>query len=146
MPAGEKVLKGTWAMTLKRLSDGTPSKYKARFCVRGDLQTEGVDYFETYAPVFQWSTVRLVLTMILSHGWQTKQVDYTNAFYRAESKKETYIESPKGFGRADKIPKVLRLIKSLYGLKIDPNFFLTNLELDYLKEILYSLRLINPCL
>ena len=88
IPLGKKVLKGTWALKLKRLSDGTPSKYKAKVCVRGDLQTKGVNYFETYAPVFQWSTVRLVLTMILSHGWHTKQVDYTNAFCKVEIKKK----------------------------------------------------------
>ena len=88
----------------RRLSDGTPSKYKARYCVRGDLQSEGVDYFETYAPVVQWSTVRLVLTMILSHGWHTKQVDYTNAFAQAEINEEIYIEPPRGFGAMDKIP------------------------------------------
>jgi hypothetical protein len=58
-------LKSTWAFTLKRLPDGTPSKFKARFCVRGDLQREGVDFFETYAPVCQCSTVRMILTMAL---------------------------------------------------------------------------------
>ena len=49
-----RILKGTWALKLKQLPDGTPSKYKARYCVRGDLQTEGVDHFKTYAPVVQW--------------------------------------------------------------------------------------------
>jgi hypothetical protein len=48
------VIKSTWIFKLKRLPDGTPSKYKARFCVRGDLHKEGVDFFETYAPVCQW--------------------------------------------------------------------------------------------
>jgi hypothetical protein len=47
------VLKSTWVFKLKRLPDGTPSKFKARFCVRGDLQQEGVDFFETYATVCQ---------------------------------------------------------------------------------------------
>ena len=35
--ASRKILKGTWALKLKRLPDRTPSKYKARYCVRGDL-------------------------------------------------------------------------------------------------------------
>ena len=48
-----KVLKGIYALKLKRTHDGTPFKFKARYCVRGDLQIEGVDYFETYAPVVQ---------------------------------------------------------------------------------------------
>ena len=72
VPPGRKILKSTWAFKLKRLPDETPLKYKTRFCVRGDLQTEGVDYFETYAPVVQWSTIRLLLTLILSNGWATK--------------------------------------------------------------------------
>jgi hypothetical protein len=46
-----KILSGTWAFKLKRLPDGSPSRFKARYCVCGDQQTEGVDYFETYAPV-----------------------------------------------------------------------------------------------
>ena len=72
IPTGRMILKSTSAFKLKRLSDGTPLKYKARFCVRGDLQTEGVDYFETYALVVQWSTIRLLLTLILSNDWATK--------------------------------------------------------------------------
>jgi hypothetical protein len=79
-----KVIKSTWVFKLKHLPDGTPSKYKARLCVRGDLQTEGVDYFETYAPVVHWSTFRMLLTLVLKEGWATRQVDYTNAFAQAE--------------------------------------------------------------
>ena len=62
------VLSGTWAFKLKRLPNGTPYKYKTRYCVWGDKQIAGVDYFETYAPVVQWSTVRLLLTLVLSKG------------------------------------------------------------------------------
>ena len=62
VPFNHPILKGTWAFKLKRLPDGSPSKFKARYCVRGDLQREGIDFFETYAPVaVQWTTVRLIL-------------------------------------------------------------------------------------
>ena len=55
--SGKNVLPGTWAFKRKLFPDGRLRKCKARFCVRGDMQIEGVDYFETYAPVVQWSTL-----------------------------------------------------------------------------------------
>ena len=138
------ILKGTWAFKLKRLPDGTPSKFKARYCVRGDLQKEGIDYFETYAPVVQWSTVRLILTMILAKGWVTKQVDYTNAFAQAVLKEEVYIEAPRGFARGDG-KDVLKLNNSLYGLKQAPKTFYEKLR-DGLLERGFVQSMIDPCL
>jgi hypothetical protein len=57
MPDGANLLPSTWALKLKRYPDGNMQKLKARFCVRGDKQIAGVDYFESYAPVASWSTV-----------------------------------------------------------------------------------------
>jgi hypothetical protein len=121
--AKKKVIKSTWFFKLKRLTDGAPSKFKARFCVRGDLQEEGVDYFETYAPVVQWSTVRLLLRMVLKEGWATRQVDYTNAFAQAEIKEEVYVYPPKLFAPGNRTDRVIRFLKSLYGLKQAPKTF-----------------------
>ena len=59
-----KVRPCIWAFRIERFPDGLVKKFKARFCVRGDCQTEGVDFFETWSPVVQWSTVRTM--MILS--------------------------------------------------------------------------------
>ena len=42
----------TWDFNLKRLPNESPLKSKARYCALGKKQTEGVDYFETYIPVF----------------------------------------------------------------------------------------------
>jgi hypothetical protein len=58
------------------------------------LQEEGVDYFETYAPVVAWSTVHMLLAMVLQEGWNTKQVDYTNEFAQSELDEEVYVERP----------------------------------------------------
>jgi Reverse transcriptase (RNA-dependent DNA polymerase) len=112
------VLKSTWVFKLKCLPDGTPYQYKACFfCVRGDLQIEGVDFFETYAPVVQWSTIRMLLASILTKAWTTRQVDYTNAFAQAEIKEEIYVEYPKLFDSVVGEDRVLKLNKSLYGSK-----------------------------
>ena len=62
------VINSTWAFKCKRYPDGLIKKFKARFCARGDRQLEGIDFFETYAPVVQWRTIRLmfVLEVLLS--------------------------------------------------------------------------------
>lgn len=82
------VLPSTWAFKCKRYSDGLVRKLKARFCARGDRQIEGVDFFETYAPVVNWQTVRLMLVMSLLMGLSTRQVDYTAAFVHADIDKD----------------------------------------------------------
>ena len=83
--------------------------------MRRDKQIEGVDYFDTYAPVVQWSTVKLVLTMVLDNNWTTRQVDYTNAFAQADLKEEVYIEPPKDFFTKRQKDLVLRLLKACMG-------------------------------
>ena len=78
------VLPSTWAFKCKRFPDGLVKKLKARFCVRGDRQREGVDFFETFAPVVSWNTVRLMLVLSLILNLATRQVDYTAAFLHAD--------------------------------------------------------------
>ena len=137
------VLPGTWAFKCKRFPDGSVRKLKARFCVRGDRQIQGIDFFETWAPVVNWNTVRLMLILSLVLGLATKQVDYTTAFLHAPIKDEVYVEMPRGYTQPG---KVLRLNRSLYGLKQSPkNFF------EYLKENLEGVGFeaqtdIDPCL
>jgi hypothetical protein len=78
------ILPSTWAFKCKRYPDGDVRKLKAQFCARGDCQIEGVDFFETYAPVVNWQTVRIMLFMSLLPQLSTKQVDYRAAFVHAD--------------------------------------------------------------
>ncbi len=43
------VIRLTWAFKCKQFPDGLIKKFKACFCARGDMQLEGIDFFETYA-------------------------------------------------------------------------------------------------
>jgi hypothetical protein len=119
---GSNVLPSTWAFKMKRYPDGSLSKYKARFCAGGHRQIEGVDFFETFAPVVNWTTVRLLLILSQLLNLSSKQVDYTAAFIHAPISDTVYVEMPSGFSE---LGKVLKLKKSLYGLKQSSrNFFL----------------------
>jgi Reverse transcriptase (RNA-dependent DNA polymerase) len=66
VPKGTKVLPAVWAMRRKRrLATGEPYKWKARLNVHGGKQEHGVNYWETYAPVIAWDTIRLFLVLAL---------------------------------------------------------------------------------
>ena len=67
-PKYAKMIPGTWAFRAKRFPHGQLRKLKARFCVRGDKQEAGVDYFETYAPVVSWTTIRMMTTLSIVMG------------------------------------------------------------------------------
>ena len=119
--SGMNVLPSTWAFKCKRYPDGRVRKLKARLCARGDRQIQGVDFHETWAQVVNWNTVRLMLVLSQVQGLATRQVDYTMAFLHAPIDSKVYVEMPKGFQQQG---KVLKLKKSLYGLKQSPkNFF-----------------------
>ena len=138
------VIGGTWAFKIKRFPDGVIKKFKARFCARGDQQLEGVDFFETYAPVVQWSTVRLMLILEILLKLKSKQGDITAAFLHADvpENENVYVEMPRGF---DKKGKVLKLKKTLYGLRQSPRAFW-----QYLTEKLEANGMkqseLDPCL
>ena len=122
--ATTKVLPGTWVFKVKRAPDGSFKKFKARYCVRGDLQ-EGD--FETYAPVVQFSSVRLFLAWSLLLDWYTCSVDFSNAFIQAKLKDDTFIHLPRGFTSSQRSKTCLKLKKSLYGLAVAPRLWYEHL-------------------
>ena len=119
---GMNVIQSIWAFKLKRFPDGLIKKFKARFCARGDQQLEGIDFFETYAPVVQWTSVRMMLILEILMKLKSKQGDVTAAFLHAElgPEEKVYVEMPLGFRQRG---KVLRLKKTLYGLRQSPRMF-----------------------
>ena len=129
---GMNILPGTWAFKLKRYPDGKVKKFKARFCARGDRQKEGIDFTETYAPVAQWTTVRMMLILECLLGLKSKQGDISCAFLHAElgPTERIYVEMPRGFKQYDGKgrPKVLSLLRFLYGLRNSPRAFSSVLD------------------
>ena len=82
-PRGSNVLQSTWAFRKNWYPDGALKKYKVRFCVRGDQQINGLDMFDTYAPVVSGITIRLLLVLSLILNLEPQQVDYTHTFCQA---------------------------------------------------------------
>jgi hypothetical protein len=95
------------------------NKYKARLNVHGGKQEYAINYFETYAPVVTWFSIRLLLVLSILNKWYTRQVDFILAYPQADIEFDMYMDLPKGietkYGNGK--THVLKLLKNLYGQK-----------------------------
>jgi hypothetical protein len=108
----------------KRYPDGLIKKFKAHFYARGNEQLEGIDFFETYATVIQWTTILQMFNVEILLGLKSNQVDVTCAILCAdlEPGENIYVEMSLGFAQYLKngLKKCLKLKKTLYGIWQSP--------------------------
>ena len=121
------VIMSTWEFKLKRYPDLLIKKFKKNFCYRGDMQLEGIDFFKTYSPVVQWTTVRLMIIPRVLLGLKSKQGDVISAFLHSDLGKDekVFVDMHRGFEVKGKNggTKVLKLFKTLFGLRQIPRAF-----------------------
>nr|KAJ0198596.1 hypothetical protein LSAT_V11C700365700 [Lactuca sativa] len=120
LPPGCKALGCKWILKRKMKVYGTIDKYKARLVIQDFRQKEGIDFFDTYAPVARISTIRLLLALAAIHNLVIHQMDVKTAFLNGELDEEIYMKQPEGFVMPGNEHKVCKLKKSLYGLKQAP--------------------------
>jgi hypothetical protein len=124
LPHRARYLDLIWTNRRKRRPDGYLKKYKARLCVNGSRQIQGIDYTESFAPVVQGSTIRMANTLAAMHNLKGKQIDFAQDFIQAKLKEDIYVRFPAGFEhKNDKW--ALKLKRNLYGLvQASRNWFL----------------------
>ena len=86
-----------WSFKRKRKPDGLLLKHKARLCAHGGQQRWGGSYWETYSPVVNMLTVRLLLSICKIHNLQSKDIDFVLAFPQAELKEDIWMMLPVGY-------------------------------------------------
>ncbi|CAL8993556.1 unnamed protein product, partial [Prunus brigantina] len=88
------MLPNKWVFRFKRNSDSTIQHYKAHFVTNGFHQQPGLDYGETFSPVANHSTIRLILALSVQFSWHVRQLDVHNFFYMAILMKRFICASP----------------------------------------------------
>ncbi|KAL5571977.1 hypothetical protein UlMin_021574 [Ulmus minor] len=71
-PTDVNIIGCKWVFKIKYKTDGSIDRHKARLVAKGYNQTHGLDYFETFSPVVKPATIRIVLTLALSSGWDVR--------------------------------------------------------------------------
>jgi hypothetical protein len=120
IPSDTKIIMSIWSFKRKCYPDGMLNKHKAHLCAHGGMQSWGQSYWETYAPVVNWASIRLILAIAKIHGLSSKSIDFVLAFPQADLEIPVFMELPIGFDTPDNKERrfyVLKLNKSLYGLK-----------------------------
>jgi len=113
-----RVVTSKWVFKVKRQSDGSIERYKARLVARGFSQKPGIDYDETFAPVAKFQSIRLLPALAAMHDVELHQMDVKTAFLYGSLEELVFTEQPEGFERGKDM--VWQLIKALYGLKQSP--------------------------
>jgi hypothetical protein len=72
LPPRTRYLDLIWTYRHKFHPGRSLKKYKAHLCVNGSRQTQGIDYTESFVPVVQWSTIRMVSTLAAMHYLKRK--------------------------------------------------------------------------
>jgi len=116
LPAGRRAVGCRWVFKVKEDADGKIIKYKSRLVAQGFSQQPGVDYEETFAPVGRATSLRILLSILANKDYYVKQLDVEGAYLNGELDVEIYMKYPPGF-TPKKGCNVLKLVKSLYGLK-----------------------------
>ena len=145
LPPGQKAIDTKMVLKIKEPEViGTEGRYKARLCGKGFQQVYQMNYFETFAPVATYNSLRLFLTIMAIIDYEIDVIDIITAFLLSTLEEEVYIKIPPGYPKEHKNGQVLKLLKGLYGLKQGP--LVWNNELDsFLKSIGFTPTVSDPC-
>ena len=113
---------------VKRDELGAIVKYNARLVARGFVQREGIDFEEVFAPVTRMESIHLLLALAVAKDWHVHHLDVKSAFLNGELAKTVFVRQPPGFAVKGEEHRMLRLCKTLYGLRQAPRAW--NAKLD----------------
>jgi hypothetical protein len=110
-----------WVYKTKRKADGSIDHHKARLVAKGFKQRLRIDYDDSFSSVVKPATIRIILSLAISHGWDLHQLDVQNTFLYGVLEEDVCMKQPFGSSYPEFPSYHCKLDKALYGLKLAPH-------------------------
>ncbi|CAI7739699.1 unnamed protein product [Closterium sp. NIES-54] len=83
-PPGANIVSGMWIFRVNWPPGSLPA-FKARHVARGFSQRQGVDYFQTFSPTPNMTTLRVLLHVAAQRDYELHSLDFSTAFLQGFS-------------------------------------------------------------
>src|SRR5712671_6170731 len=119
VPRNQRPLLGKLVCKRKCDKSGNIIRYKVRYIAKGYAQQPGIDYDKTTAPTARLESLHTILHIASSSDWDIQHFDVKTAFLHGvlPETETMYMEQPDGFKAPGKDDWVMKLMKSIYGMK-----------------------------
>ncbi|GJQ96838.1 retrotransposon protein, putative, ty1-copia subclass [Tanacetum coccineum] len=117
LPSNGRTVRCKWLFKKKTDMDGNVHTFKARLIAKGFTQTYSVDYRETFSPVADIRSIRILLAIVVFFDYEIWQMDVNTAFLNGHLSEDIYMVQPEGFVDPNHPNKVCKHQRSIYGLK-----------------------------
>ena len=125
-PANRRSISSRIVLKVKFNARNEFEKFKARHVAKGFLQRLGYDFFSTFSPMATLTTIRAIIAIAVHKGLEIKHADIPQAFIKSILDTDVWMQLPPGITFRDKnnkVWKIVKLVRSLYGLRQAPALF-----------------------
>nr|GEV63366.1 retrovirus-related Pol polyprotein from transposon TNT 1-94 [Tanacetum cinerariifolium] len=144
LPPIARTVGSKWLFKKKTDMDGAVYIFKARLVAKGFTQTYGVDCEETFSPIADIRSIRILIAIAAYYDYEIWQMDFKTDFLNGHLFEEVYMEKPEGFVNPKYPNHVCKLKRSIYGLKQASRIWVKNTRL-LLKIFLSIIAILRIC-
>jgi hypothetical protein len=140
IPEGRRCVKCKWVFEIKR--NGV---FRCRLVACGYSQKPGIDFQQSYSPVINDTTWRILIIIMIVMNLQSTIIDVETVFLYGEfdAGERIFMDCPKGMTRTE--DEVLELQKTIYSLVQASRQYFKKFT-SILKKMDFTGGQVNPCL
>lgn len=147
-PTHKKAIQSRYVFKIKTDENGAIARFKTRLVAKGFTQVQGVDYFDTFSPALRLASLRYLISIAVLKNFIIYHLDVQTAFLNGDLEEEIYMEIPEGFDtiNQDRRSHVLRLLKSIYGLRQASRNWNIKFTIRIIKKMGFVQSQADPCI